>query len=86
MSHPHLITIYAYCENKDGCLFEERKPKNPFLLMEHIQGRTLESYIRKIPDEGTGVFNIDRQRLHTAIQIASALNDLHEKETYSSRH
>ncbi|MGE0127904.1 MAG: serine/threonine protein kinase [Blastocatellales bacterium] len=80
LRHTHLITIYAYCENKDGVCFETREPKNPFLLMEHIQGKTLESFIKKVVEEERKVFFINRQRLHIAIQIVAALEDLHRKK------
>src|SRR6266478_1409713 len=43
LKHPHLMTVFSYSENEDGEVFESRDPKNPFLLMEHIQGKTLES-------------------------------------------
>jgi eukaryotic-like serine/threonine-protein kinase len=77
LAHPNLIKIQAYCENADGECFETKRPKNPFLLMEYIQGRTLESYIRRTTEVEKGVFFISRQRLNIAIQIANALDDLH---------
>lgn len=75
LNHPHLMTVYSYCENTEGESFEERFPKNPFLLLEHIQGKTLESYIKRTEDKG--LFYISRQRLVIAIQIVNALEDLH---------
>jgi eukaryotic-like serine/threonine-protein kinase len=77
LRHPHLLTIYSHCVNSGGELFESREPRNPFLLMEQIQGRTLESYIRKRPEEERGKFAITREKLHIAIQIANALDELH---------
>lgn len=79
LRHPHLITIDAYCENIDGESFESDDPKNPFLLMEYIHGRTLDSYIRKLPSAQQKDFSITRERLHIAIQIANALDELHRK-------
>jgi serine/threonine protein kinase len=80
LSHPHLMTVHAYCENEGGHCFEEKNPKNPFLLMEHVRGKTLESYVRRLPDEEKGVFKISRQRLLIATQVATALEDLHKKK------
>jgi serine/threonine-protein kinase len=77
LKHPHLVGIYSHCQNEDGELFESREPKNPFLLMEQIKGKTLESYIRERPSEERGRFDITRDRLHVAIQIANALDELH---------
>jgi eukaryotic-like serine/threonine-protein kinase len=78
LDHQHLITIHYYCDNQDGCNFEQGEPKNPFLLMECIKGKTLNSYIHR--SEEHGKFIITRPRLHIAIQIASALEDLHRKK------
>lgn len=76
LEHPHLIEIWSYCENTDGELFAAKEPKNPFLLMEYIQGKTLESYIKNRPAEEVGVFTVTRERLHIAVQIADALQHL----------
>lgn len=78
LEHNHLIEIYSYCENEEGSAFKGAEPQNPFLLMERIQGKTLESYIRNRPVEERGVFAIDRQNLHIAIQISHALEVLHK--------
>src|SRR5205807_6507228 len=72
--HPHLLKIYSYCENDDGEAFESNDPKNPFLLMEQIKGKTLESFIKKLTPKK---FDITRRRLNIAIQIASELGDIH---------
>jgi serine/threonine protein kinase len=77
LQHAHLVTIYSHCENKDGELFDSNEPRNPFLIMEQIQGKTLESYIRKRPASERGRFAITRDRLHIAIQVANALDELH---------
>ena len=78
LNHPHLIEIYAYCDNNDGFAFTSSEPKNPFLLMELIRGRTVESYVRKFGNDGKNVFSITREKLHIAIQIADALEYLHK--------
>lgn len=78
LNHPHLISMYSYCENRNGSAFEEGRPTNPFLIMEFIRGRTVEIYVRTFPKEEQGIFNITRQKLHIAIQITSALEYLHK--------
>ncbi len=74
LRHPHLLRIYSYCENTDGSAFESDDPKNPFLLMEQIKGKTLESFIKKRAQKA---FDISRRTLNIAIQIASALAEIH---------
>ena len=78
LSHPHLMTVYSYCDNQKGCNFELGEPKNPFLLMEYITGKTLDSYIHRSQEHRK--FLITRPRLHIAIQVASALEDLHRRK------
>jgi serine/threonine protein kinase len=48
LKHPHLIEIRAYSDNSNGAAFNEGKPTNPFIIMEYVKGRTLESYIHHI--------------------------------------
>lgn len=76
LEHPHLIDVWSYCENTDGELFAAKQPKNPFLLMEYMRGKTLESYINNCPSEAAGVFTVTREKLHIALQIADALQHL----------
>lgn len=73
LRHPHLVRIYSYCQNDDGSAFESDDPKNPFLLMEQIKGKTLESFIKKRQK----AFDITRRRLNIAIQVTSALSEIH---------
>jgi serine/threonine-protein kinase len=80
LNHRNLMAIYAYCDNEDGSAFETKEPKNPFLLMEQIKGRTLERYILNCRNEEESEFDITRERLHIGIQIVSALEDLHKKK------
>jgi len=77
LDHPHLVQVFAYCENQDGSAFESEEPKNPFLLMEYVRGRQLDNYIRKFFTKSKGSFVVDQARLHIAIQIANALYELH---------
>ena len=76
LDHPHLIKIFSYCENEDGSAFEHREPKNPFIVMEQVQGRTLENHIRKFRST-TKQFTISQETLHIGIQVANALYELH---------
>ena len=76
LNHDNLIRIIGYNENLDGCAFRNNSPQNPFLLMEHIDGKTLESYIRNTLVAERGVFILDQPRLSIAIQICQALDYL----------
>lgn len=78
LKYEHLLSIYNFCENEAGCCFENKKVKNPFIVMEFVNGRTLEDYILKYRIENKE-FSINRKRLHIAIQVACALEDLHKK-------
>lgn len=78
LDHPNLLKIFAYEENIEGCRFETHYPTNPFLLMERVDGKSLESYIRRRPATDRGKFVVTRERLHIAIQIANAISDLHK--------
>lgn len=78
LDHDHLIKIYAFCENKNGCQFEETNyPTNPFILMERVYGKPLESYIRRISSRNKREFTVNQKRLHVAIQIVNAVAELH---------
>lgn len=78
LNHDHLLKVYAFCENKDGNQFTETKyPTNPFILMERVYGKPLESYIRKVSRREKREFTINQKRLHIAIQIANAVSELH---------
>ena len=77
-SDENLIEIIAYEENKDGYCFPDRRVRNPFIVMEYVQGRTLESFIKKIgPSEPSRTYR-QFQTLTIAKRIASALTYLHE--------
>lgn len=85
LNHNSLLKIYAYAENKDGQAFQTGNPKNPFILMQVVKGRTLESYIRRLARDqeakGTDrIFSVDLARLSIAIEIANALEYLHKKK------
>ncbi len=78
--HEHLLKIIAYSENEKGASFKAKQPSNPFLVMEYLDGRTLESYIRSTPQTERGVFVLNQPRLSIAVQIARALEFLKVKK------
>lgn len=78
--HDNLLRVFAYCENQDGSAFVEDGPTNPFLVMELVRGKTLESEIRRMPPDERGVFVANPRRLAIAIQIARALEYLHSRK------
>src|SRR5438105_15718192 len=44
LDFPFLLKVHRFNANEDGAAFENRMPKNPFLIMEFVRGETLESY------------------------------------------
>jgi len=79
LRHPHLVTIEAYSDNIDGTAFVGDGPSNPLLVMELVQGRTLESYIRNTDDEEHGKFHLSKEKLNIAIQLTCAVEHLHSQ-------
>lgn len=79
LDHSHLISIFNYLENRDGDCFEKAEVKNPFLLMELIKGKTLESYIKRVIEAEKNIFSVSRERLNIAIQIVFGLQNLHKR-------
>lgn len=82
LDHPNLVEIYSYQENRDGECFEikdDATPNNPFVLMEFVHGRTLEDFIRKKKSIPSPSYNMDKQTLYIAYQVASALEHLHRR-------
>lgn len=79
LNYLHLIAIDSYNENANGNSFEANAVQNPFLLMEYVQGRTLERYIQKFSSKEVA-FSITQERLHIAIQVARAVEDLHKQK------
>ncbi|MEX1040947.1 MAG: serine/threonine-protein kinase [Pirellulaceae bacterium] len=80
LDHARLVRILDYAENRDGISFSNNGPSNPFIAMERVHGRTLESYIKKTPKELRGQFFVDRERLFIALQLADALTHIHGKK------
>jgi eukaryotic-like serine/threonine-protein kinase len=79
LEHENLVKVLAYEENQNGANFlEDEGPCNPFIVMDYIQGRTLEHFIQKIRT-GTPTFNVKPQTLHIAYCVAKTLVYLHDR-------
>ena len=77
----NLVTIIAYEDNEQGCCFEKARVKNPFIVMEFVRGRTLESLIKKLGATSTpGQTHITKQTLTIAHRITKALLYLHDRK------
>jgi serine/threonine protein kinase len=77
----NLVEIIAYEANEEGSCFDNARVKSPFIIMEYVKGRTLESLIKKMYKEGpikTTV--VTKQTLTIAYRVAKALEYLHERK------
>lgn len=82
LSHESLVTVHAYEDNKEGPAFKGVGPKNPFILMEEVNGTTLESFIkreerRRMEKNQPRGFLLTAERLSIAAHVAGALQYLH---------
>ena len=75
LEHPGLVDIYGYSANENGGDFASGNPSNPYLMMERVKGKTLESIIRDSDAE----FDFTRERLYIALQITDAITYIHQK-------
>jgi len=81
LSDENLVDIIAFEDNEKGSCFEDRGVKNPFIVMEYIRGRTLESLIKKIGSYSEpGRTHLNVQTLSIARSICSALRYLHDRK------
>jgi len=81
LRHENLVQIIAYEDNQSGSCFESRGVKNPFIVMEYVQGRTLESLIRKIGSSSVPTTTyVTEQTLFFASCISEALCYLHDRK------
>ena len=77
LNQDNLVDIITYEDNENGENFlDDRSIVNPFIIMEYVKGRSLESYLRKFSREKPA-FNINKQTLSIAYSIADALVYLH---------
>ncbi len=77
--HENLIKVIAYEENENGSAFKSGAISNPFLVMEFVAGRTLESLIRNLETgPSTGVV-VNETTLSIAARVAQALRYLHDR-------
>lgn len=80
LSDENLVKIIAYEANEDGVCFKDSRVKNAFIVMEFIQGRTLESLIKKLGASAPRrEVHVTKQTLTIASKVASALQYLHER-------
>lgn len=78
LTHDNLAKIISYEENEGSSSFEEGDgPCNPFIVMEYVQGKTLESFIKSQQPKSS--FNVTSQTLHIAHAVTSALVYLHNQ-------
>jgi serine/threonine protein kinase len=82
--HENLVRIHAYEENTGGNAFLSTGPKNPFILMERVEGTTLEDYIRRderrrLDKNQRRAFELTPERLAIAVYVTEALRYLHQR-------
>lgn len=80
LGHNHLVQILAYEENTHGECFHNRAVVNPFIVMEFIRGKTLESAVRNLGQDQVLRVHINRQTLSIARAVSEALKYLHERK------
>lgn len=81
LEHENLVKIVAYEDNENGLCFDHARVKNPFIVMEYVGGRTLESLIRKMAARTSLPSTyVDQQTLSIAARVAQALTYLHERK------
>jgi serine/threonine-protein kinase len=76
LDHPYLLKLHAFVERSDS----PGMPTNPFILMDYLPGKTLESLIRRTDQSDVGKFRITQERLRLAVHLAQALEYLHAKK------
>lgn len=77
----NLVEIISYEDNPKGSCFAGGGVENPFIVMEFVGGRTLESLIRRIGSSSVpGATHVTEQTLFIASRISRALRYLHERK------
>ncbi|MEX2160370.1 MAG: serine/threonine-protein kinase [Anaerolineales bacterium] len=80
LKHEYLVEIIAYEENNKGRNFVGADgPKNPFILMEYIHGRTLEHHIKRNAGD-VPRFSISQVNIKIGYLLCDALVYLHERK------
>ncbi len=81
LEYDNLVKIRAYEENEEASNFQDASyPWNPFIVMEYIQGKTLESFIKaQIREKGSKVLNVNTTTLQIARAITESLVYLHKR-------
>lgn len=77
LDHENLIKILAYEENAQGQCFPSKSVKNPFIVMEYVRGRTLESFIRHMSEVAPDGKWLTKQTLTIARDVSRAVEYLH---------
>lgn len=78
LNHQNLVKVVAYEENENAANFLDKNgPCNPFIIMEYINGTTLEHFIMKNGNQP--FFNINTQTLSIAHAVTNALYYLHSR-------
>lgn len=81
LEHQNLVKIVAYEDNTEGvCFYDHHYPWNPFIIMEFIQGKTLESFIKsQIKQYGVETLNVTPHTLRIASAVTTGLVYLHKR-------
>jgi serine/threonine-protein kinase len=79
LDHESLVKVIAYEDNRGGEAFAKRAVRNPFLVLEHVPGPTLESLIRRLGEKNDAT-HITPQTLDIASRIARSLQYLHSRK------
>jgi class 3 adenylate cyclase len=70
MSHPGIVTIYDMSEDEEG---------NPYLVMEFIEGKTLDRMLAPAKSDLPSKPMVIKQKLDIAAQVADALDYAHRR-------
>jgi serine/threonine-protein kinase len=77
LDHANLVKIEAFEKNSNGACFHTKRVKNPFIVMEYVRGKPLESLIRHFSAQGPPRVVFNKQTASIALCIARALEYLH---------
>jgi eukaryotic-like serine/threonine-protein kinase len=80
LDYPFLLKVHNYIPNQNGVAFATGSPKNPFLIMQLVGGKTLERYIHNLPKEAPGSFMVNEEKLDISLQLVEGMEYLHKKK------